>query len=151
VLCDAAKQLNLVDDTIVNHGQFLATSADKTTGLVEEKTSSAELSPMLVSIAACLVVFECMMKNDAYREEREYRITLASHPNRKRSKIKFCTSIRGLKPYLEIPFEKEHSLKEIIVGPLLPFEDTRQTLQMLLTCEGYGTVEIRPSKIPHRQ
>ena len=107
-----------------------------------------------LSMVACLLVYESMMKDSAYEEECEYRrVFLVPKPQIGDADIEFGISPRGLRPYVEMPFWNgdDHFLKEIVVGPLLPFEDTRRTLSMLLEREGYGHVEIRPSEIPHRR
>jgi hypothetical protein len=95
------------------------------------------------------------MKDGAYYEEREYRqIFMVPGSAIVDTEIEFGPSARGIRPYVTMPFwngDDHHFVKEIVVGPLLPFENTRRTLEMFLKKEGYTGIEIRPSRILYRR
>jgi hypothetical protein len=153
VVYQALEQGDLVGRTVSEH---LSRLEDSPIGpLPEDPKKIAQWLPAaFMSMMTCFLVYESMMKDSAYAEEREYRrLFLVPGHQLRDTEIEFGTSARGLRPYVEMPFwnAERHFVKEIVVGPMLPFEETRRTLAMLLQREGYGPVEIRASQVPHRQ
>jgi len=148
ILYTTPEQTELIVRTLNEFAPILV--KDVEAPVLEDLADSASL----LSMVACSLVYESTMKNSAYREEREYRtVFLVPGHATGDAEIEFGISPRGIRPYVEMPFrnDDQHFLKEIVVGPILPFEDTRRSLSMLLEREGYGSVEIRPSEIPHRR
>jgi short subunit dehydrogenase-like uncharacterized protein len=100
------------------------TGGEKVPSNLEEITDPKEvvklLPPAFLSLVSCVQVYESMMKNDAYREEREYRrVLLLPASDARDNDIHFEASTRGIRPYVEMPFwnGRQHFLKEIVVGP----------------------------------
>lgn len=156
VLYSADEERELIERTLEEHMPLLESEI----GALDldpddEENAAKRLPPAFVSMATCFLVYDWIMKDAAYSEEREYRqVYLVPGPRLKDASIEFGASARGIRPYVEMPFwngDDQHFVKEIVVGPLLPFEDTRRTLEMFLSKEGYRGVEIRPSRVPHRR
>jgi hypothetical protein len=154
VLYDHAEQRALMQRTFDEHAQPLsqAMSEWQVPDSIED-ASRLRLPQPIYSLLSCLLVYESLMKDSSYVEEREYRrVLLVPKHKLKDTELHFGVSARGIRPYVEMPFwsNDTHFLKEIVVGPSLAFDDTHRTLAMLLESKGYEGVAIRASKVPHR-
>jgi DUF2971 family protein len=93
------------------------------------------------------------LKHKSFKEEREWRFCLFFEQERKKLRIKYREGASMVIPYVAIPLsenEKDIPIKEIIIGPTLHKELSRNALRDFMSSEGFTTVKIKFSDIPFR-
>lgn len=91
------------------------------------------------------------LKNQAFKEEEEFRIWVIPNKLRECVPIKMRERNGLMIPFIELYQENRGTLgiKNIIVGPALDFEKAKQGLRHLLDQNGYKKVDILRSDIPY--
>jgi Protein of unknown function (DUF2971) len=95
-------------------------------------------------------VLENMIKDDAFREEREWRIIVPDPPV---SSMSFHRGHENIKASVDIKNQdgRPLPLKRLLYGPTLRDDEaTKKTLTWMLTRYGYKDVIPEPSGIPYR-
>jgi len=89
------------------------------------------------------------VKNEAFAEEREWRLLVAGTSNQKG--LRFRNATLGLIPYVELAFDKS-AIKEVVVGPGAHQELRKEAIQLLLGTNGFDvdSVTVRVSSAPYR-
>jgi hypothetical protein len=92
-------------------------------------------------------------KNEAFREEAEWRFAFPLHRNDTHADLEFRAGRSMLTPFLKVPLEwgdERIGIKKIMVGPCPHGDEATRSVQMLLKCQGIRGVEVVPSRIPYR-
>ena len=88
-----------------------------------------------------------LIKSDYFSYEKEVRLVIKGESNHKPS---YRTDNNIIIPYITKILPKE-SLKNIMIGPTLDANQTKQSLEMFLGDIGYDNVKIEISKAPYRR
>lgn len=148
-----------VSYNILEHEQFAKKQAQVIEKCLEKKniySAIAEVFENNIEINSC-------MKNPAFVEEKEWRLSIAMNPllrinedkevqDFQMSKIKMYSSKKKIITYLDLNFEKikQDFVKEIVIGPncKMSTNDLKQCLSIL----GYeaSKINIIPSKSTYR-
>lgn len=120
------------------------------------------------SIIEFLKEFISTYKHPTFSEEKEFRIEYCVDGNMNKiedQELMFRATEHLLIPFLKIPFIDSHEvsdseaplikkkklpIKKIIIGPSLNFDLNSESIQNLLSKNGYKDIEIVESKIPYR-
>jgi hypothetical protein len=100
-----------------------------------------------------LATRSAITKNEAFREEAEWRLAFHQNQNLMPPDLQFRPSSSMLIPYLEVPLQipdQQIGIEEIIVGPCPHPSETKKTIEMLVTTHDFPSVKVRDSKIPYR-
>lgn len=92
-------------------------------------------------------------KDEAFREEAEWRLAFHLNRNDAHSGLEFRSGRSMLTPYFRVPLEWQDQpveIKEIIVGPCPHRDEAMNSIRMLLKKESIRGVEFKDSKIPFR-
>jgi hypothetical protein len=94
------------------------------------------------------------LKDDAFREEQEYRLLAFVEPCRP---VSLRPRAAGLVPYVEFGInlpengvQAPAAVAEIVVGPGSDQEGQVAAARDLLQVTGFSNAEVRPSKAPYR-
>jgi hypothetical protein len=101
------------------------------------------ISDVKVQVAAC--------KHESFWEEREWRLTVA--PPRGHESVFYTSGRFGITPRARIALRGSDGrlpIKRIVVGPCPHMADAIESLEGLLTRNGYSHVEVSGSQSPYR-
>jgi hypothetical protein len=92
-------------------------------------------------------------KDEAFREEDEWRLAFHLNRNDAHSGLEFRSGRSMLTPYFRVPLEWQGQpieIKEIIVGPCPHRDEAMNSVHMPLKRESIRGVEVKDSNIPYR-
>lgn len=92
-------------------------------------------------------------KDEAFREEAEWRLALHLNRNDSHLDLEFRTGRSMLTPFFKIPLQWDGQpidIKEIIVGPCPHPDEAIESVKMLLKNQGIRGVQVVSSQIPYR-
>lgn len=162
-LCFDENQLKIDDDSLkvfpmlsalyINHDDNDELSSQILNKLIPEtyndylKKEYLNDSDKITGIASVLPVISAYVKHCSFDFEKEIRIPMLAKDVCR--SVHFRTSSKGnVIPYIEVPIP-QISLKEIIVGPCVQFQQIARELKVELSVCGFD-ITISPSNIPYR-
>lgn len=85
------------------------------------------------------------VKDDAFEEEREWRLIIVGPP----AEVRFRSGSLGIIPYTTVPFDLT-AIEEVVIGPGPHMELREQGVARLLAAAGVAGVTITRSQAPFR-
>jgi hypothetical protein len=115
----------------------------------EEDNGNAEVQSLILRIPVEIVPF---LKNESFREEKEWRGVVAANMNNgvKGGGIKFREKGNELVPYVEVRLPSPLPVKRIVVGPCPRPKESEDSVKLFLRTHGLEHVEVAQSKCPYR-
>ena len=94
------------------------------------------------------------LKNEAFAEEREWRLVLLPDPGKRTEAVKFRPGARGVTPYLDAPLVKDDDealgIAEVRVGPQHDPDTAQKGAKLLLQSFGHDADKVKSSSVPYR-
>lgn len=104
------------------------------------------------NIVYCLVDIMTWIKHYSFEEEKEWRSILFYHNQVPNNIIEFRTGYKKIVPYINLSIASNYKgnldINEIMIGPTLDKERTKNSISMLLNKYNYDKVQINNSCIP---
>jgi hypothetical protein len=115
-------------------------------GEVLSRTGSVEGAARYMNLALEQLAVE--FKNPLFQDEQEWRLIQEAYQHSSRSLVRFAARGSYVRPYLEFRRSEEHAMsplpiRTIICGPRLDDDIAVETVQELLSANGYSVYEIR--------
>jgi hypothetical protein len=115
-----------------------------------------------------------LVKNGAFEDEQERRVTITEHHGGRSASQRAALGSLGepfsylaqgelvtvdvqfrsadpsvFKPYVRLPFDRE-ALVKVVTGPAITHQLVEATVRRLLDRNGFRHIEIEPSKLPYQ-
>lgn len=115
-------------------------SRERLTALAERLTSVIPFE---------IIRWQATFKNEAFAEEREWRLVQIISPETRAPEVKFRSARARLIPYIEMSFNRPLPVTRIICGPTAEKDVTARSIRFFLEAHGYN-VPVESSTVPFR-